>query len=425
MTDLQASPMVARVGTMPKNGQKRYDDGERTWQSMTVLLKNLETDTFGLDEWKQNMLAIGLSMRSDLVLGVSAAAQFDPQTGKLTKDAKDALRKLRGQATDAAKGKAGQNQGTAIHTATERLDLGETLESIGLPYPFNADLRAYDVLKRAMGLQFRPEHVERTVRVTELDVCGSFDRIGTCALLEKQGVLRPGELIIVDVKTEERPLLNLMHIVPQQAGYSRGDGMWNPRTQSYEPMPPVSRGVALIIHVRNGEAVPYLLNLEPGWRSALRAAQQRDDMKASKLELGESGCWAMPVDVKLPAATDLVARQFQAEQEARAAQQTTGEVAVQRADGMYDFQPSPAVSVHSEMQEFRSEMQQFAIDAIGNAVDLSALSVLFTQITASGVAWDGDVARAGEIRGRIVQCPQRALHTRGRCACGWRQGLQP
>lgn len=448
---LQAPQIVARVGTMPKNHQKRYDDGTRTWQSMTVLLKNIETDTWNLDEWFGNMTAIGLSMRPDLILGVSAAAQFD-ERGKLTKDAKNAIRGLRKQALDAAKGKAGANQGNAMHTATERLDLGESLQSIGLPYPFDADLRAYDVLKRAMGLRFDPEHVERTVRIPDLDVCGSFDRVGTCELLERQGMLAPGELIVVDVKTEGAPLLNLIHITPQQAGYTRGDAMWDPRINGYVPMPKVSQNIALIIHVRDGRAVPYVVNLAAGWKSALRAAEQRDELKASKLGLGEPGAWALALDVKLPAGTDIVATQAHAELAAareRAEQvaeralagmltpsdavaiaqsplsdtdlggafkaaAAQGEVAVKRADGMTEWVPAPQAPADPAQQ---------AVDAIGQADSLADLAALFDRVTAAGVLWEGKVARAGELRAGVVQCPQRELHAgTGQCACGWRSG---
>lgn len=439
---LQAPQIVARVGTMPKNHQKRYDDGTRTWQSMTKLLENIETDTWNLDEWKGNMAAIGLSMRPDLVLGVSAAAQFDPVTGKLTKEAKDAIRGLRRQAMDVAKGRAGANQGTAMHTATERLDLGESPESIGLPYPFDADLRAYDVLKRAMGLAFDPRHVERTVRVPELDVCGSWDRIGTCRWLEEKGMLAPGERVIVDVKTEGAPLLNLIHIAPQLAGYVHGDGMWDPAVSDYEPMPAVNQHIGLIIHVRDGAATPYVVNLAAGWKSAQRAAEQRDEMKASKRKLGEEGAWVMALDVKLPAATELVARQAQAELAAAARERSEtlarnalaamsgpapeipptvqGEVAVKLDNGMTTFAPATADDTRGR------EMIRLAIEAIGTAVTLQDLAAIYDNVIGKGVAWDGEVARAGEYRSRIVQCPQRELHSgTGRCACGWREGLVP
>lgn len=453
---LQAPRMVARVGTMPKNHQKRYDDGTRTWQSMTKLLECIETDRWNLDEWFANMTAVGLSMRPDLILGVSAAAQFDPVSGKLTKEAKDAIRGLRRQALDVAKGRAGANQGTAIHTATERLDLGETLEGIGLPYPFDADLRAYDVLKRAMDLTYDPRHVERTVRVPDLDVCGSFDRLGTCRWLEERGMIAPGELVVVDVKTEGAPLLNLIHIAPQMAGYVHGDGMWDPAISDFEPMPAINQHIGLIIHVRDGAATPYVVNLGAGWKSALRAAEQRDELKASKRRLGEAGAWVMALDVKLPAATELVARQAQAELAAAAreraealarnalaamsgevipstiaeasggsfvhnvdgtATEIRGEVAVKLDNGMTTFAPATADDTRER------ETIRLAIEAIGTAATLQDLAAIYDRVTAGGVKWEGEVARAGDYRGRIVQCPQRELHTAGRCACGWREGL--
>jgi hypothetical protein len=477
---MAAAVLSARVGPMrTKNG--RYCDAERTYQRVSNLLKEIETDTWNLDEWRENMLAIGLSMRSDLVLGVAAAAQFDPVTGKLTTEAKSTLRGLRKQALDAAKSKAGANTGTAVHTATERLDLGESVESIGLPAPYDADLRAYEALKQAMRLTFRPEHVERSVRNKTTDNVGTFDRLGECGLLVERGVLAPGELLVVDVKTEGDPLRNMIHIGPQLAEYANSDDMFVPEPRPatdadpngpfagrYEPMPPVSKLVGLMIHVRDGRAVPYLVDLTAGWDGAQAAAAQRDRMKASKTPLGNPGAWAMLVPVDLPQpperpgyeqlVADAAARGpmgFSAPAGMTPAQYVATadlprsalaaavapelaamgnpvaqvvEQSYRGADGLVRWAPIEQVrpELDKALAEAGNPLVRMLADQIDVAPDLARLGELYELAVANGVEWSSTIAYLGERRRMIVECVQRELHVgTGLCACGWTQAQQP
>jgi hypothetical protein len=464
-----------RVGTMHVNGSKRYSDGTETWQRMSTLLKNLKTmaDSEQLIDWKLRQVAIGMSKRPDLVLGVAAAVQLDPETGKLTWDAKKTINSLCKQAGQAAGNSAGSNSGSAMHTATERLDLGDSIEAIGLPYPYSADLQAYATLKKAMGLSFRPEHIERSVRNTELGIVGTYDRFGSCSLLVERGMLAEDELICVDVKTEKDPLLNLIHIAPQLAGYANADAQFVPDPEParaaamagrvatmdeltaghYEDMPKVSKSVGLVIHIRDGRATPLLVNLTEGWEAAKAAAAQRERVKRSNIKLGEPGCWAMPLDVPLPATAAIV--QQAAEKELAAARARvepeyavgdtvtvagvpftkhadlptveqalaavpatvspagTAQVAVRGSDGMVRWEDVPAAD----------PVRQQLIAAIAEADSLPRLAELYELATGNGVTWDGEVAAAGTHRGAIVSCVQRDLHTHGVCACGWHSGM--
>lgn len=467
---------ISRVGKMRVNGQGRYADGFRTWQRTSNLLKNIETDTYNLDEWRENMLAVGLAARPDLVLGVAAAAQFDPVTGKLTKEAKSTLRGLRKQASDAAKSKAGANAGTAVHTATERLDMGESVEQIALPYPYSADLKAYETLVRVMGLRFRPDMIERTVRNTTVDCCGTFDRFGESDLLVERGILAPGELLVVDVKTEADPLLNLIHIAPQLATYANADGMFVPAPTeeneyagTYSAMPNVSKIVGLVIHVRDGRAVPYLIDLSKGWTSAQRAYAQREAMRESKIKLGDEGAWAFALPVDMPPATEIVAAAHArhvaelAQRKAAEGDPTAGlcpncapllvgasadrvdgsdpstpcdtcsqtqistavgteQVAARRVDGNIEWRPAGAIPPGPQ------PLEAMLWEAIQIATDLDELSRLFEQASATGVEWAGPIAEAGIARARIVSCVQRAMHdpaTTSKCACQWTRGMAP
>lgn len=444
MTDLTPPVITGRIGKM-RVVNHRYNDGQQSYQRVSNLLKNIETETFALDEWKANTLAVGLASRPDLVLGVAAAAQYDPATGKLTGEAKSTLKGLRYQAMEAGKSKAGANAGTAVHTATERVDMGESVEQVGLPAPYDADLRAYVALKAKLGLTFRPELIERTVRVSALGAAGTIDRAGECALLVERGILEPDESIIVDVKTEERPLLNLIHIAPQLGTYANADDMFVPEPTAeapnagrYEPMPNVSKLVGLVIHVRNGRAVPYLVNLVEGWDSAQRAFEQREAMKRSKIGLGEPGCWAVPL---LPADPAEAAaerggqrcltcqkpltpgRTHDCGTGAVALPAASGEVqqAVRRPDGNVEWQPAG-------IPPGPQPLEAMLWEAVMAAESLDELGRLFEQATATGVEWAGPIADAGLARSRVVQCAQRAMHdptTTAKCACGWARGMAP
>jgi hypothetical protein len=434
----------------------RYNDGVSNYQRVSNLLKNIETDTYHLEEWKANMLAVGLAGRPDLVMAVKAADERGAD-GKLTKDAKWTIGGLRRQAMDAAKSGAGATIGTAVHTATERLDRGETLAAIGLPYPYSADLAAYETIRKAAGIETSPYFIERSIRLTDWGVVGTFDRIGACSALEDMGVLEPGELCVIDVKTEKDPTMNLLHIGAQLACYANADSLYTGEhaldengapvrdARLYVPMPLVNKVVGLVVHLRDGGANLIPVDLVKGWAAAQAAYAQRERVADAK-----SGSWTFHIPVKLPAATELVARQAGPELAAArerladaqvsaltrdepAGTQVTGggiptpeqaipeSVAVRRPDGMTEFVPA----AQAERPRADDAMAMQAIEAIGTAADMSALADLYERITGAGVPWVGEVERAGSWRAGIVQCPQRELHHgTGRCACGWREWLQ-
>lgn len=426
MTDLAPPTILPRVGTM-KIKNKRYFDGENSYQRTSTMLENLKTwaDTWNLQRWLERQVALGMAARPDLVLGVAAAKQLDPQTGKLTEDAKRTINGLCQQAAAASGNKSGANQGTAVHTATERLDLGETVEQIALPYPFNADLRAYEVLRRAMGLELPIDMIERSVRNRVTDTVGTIDRAGFCTFLREAGLLAHDEMIIVDVKTEQDPLLNLIHIAPQLANYAYAEEIWVPEPTAedeyaghYEPWPyPVSKRFALAIHIRAGRAVPYLINIEAGWESAQAAAAQRDRIKASKVKLGEPGCWAAAVPIELPPATEVVAAAHE-----RGPLGFMAPAGTTREEYVAAAAPAP---VAEPIPDGQQPLEAMLWEAIVNAPDLESLATLFERATATGVAWEGPIAEAGIRRATVIKCPHRALHTGSmvaKCACGWAAG---
>lgn len=459
---------VALSGPMPTGGRWGwYRDHEgNEWQRVSTLIKKVETDRYSLDEWFKRQVAEGLAIRDDLVLAVKAMGRPDPITGWSQSDKK----KLSGIVKDAmaaAKQADGARKGTAVHDLTERLDRGEDIESVvrGLPAGPAQSLRAYDFLRRENG--WRSVEIERTVVNDELECGGTFDRVdlvpGLATLLgpgecqyghsgNHAGTMEPGaELpVIVDVKTETAPWLNGLHIGPQLGIYSRARRMWRPTSGmvkvefsksegpvdfpagEYVPAPCVRQDVAIVVHVLDGAAVPYLINLTEGWEAAEAARAQADREARAKRALGASGAWFFELPgVKRPWVTQMLTEQAVAAQYAdperpmlatamRDAAMAGGEqVAVRRADGNVTWE-TPVQNGTLD------EIDRQAIQTIWSTVEMSGLGRVWEIYTGGTVRrqWGGRVAEAAAARQRTLECPQRALHVGGgRCPCGWVPGI--
>jgi hypothetical protein len=431
---------AVQQGPMPTGGQWGwYRDHEgNEWRRVSKLVKYAETDTYNLDQWMKRQVAEGLAIRDDLVLAVKAMGRPDPvegwskaDKGKLDSIAKDAM--------NAAKQADGARKGTAMHDLTERLDRGEDVENVvkGLPAGPATSLRAYAFLRSANG--WRNIAIERTVVCDELEVAGSFDRIdeipGLTAMLgpgpcqygdECPDVGLPGhsDQAIADVKTETAPWMNGLHIAPQLAIYSRSKRMWEAlpgyvplsyrdgrpkmmadgQTQAttqnghYVRTPCVRQDVGVVVHVLDGKATPYLVNLHEGWEAAQAAYAQMLREQRSKRKLGAPGCWfvAMP-GIKVPAVAQMVTEQA---------------VAAQYAD---PNRPTAAVD----------DLDRQAIETIWSTTDVEGLAKVWDiYVNTVGRQWGGRVAEAADARRRQIECPQRQLHGGGgKCACGWVPGV--
>jgi len=473
-----AKPLPGSMSTRGNYGWYLDHEGVE-YRRASTLLKQVETDTYNLDQWKLRQVAEGLALRDDLVLSVKAMGRPDPVSGWTQAD-KSKLNGIVRDAMGAAKQSDGARKGTALHDLTERLDRGENIESVcrGLPAGPSTILRAYDFMRRSNG--WTNVEIERTVVNDELQVAGTFDRVetiaGLTALMGGSWVCQHGHThgeesnVIADVKSEAEPWRNGLHIPPQLAIYSRAKRMWLPNGASvtfergrndtvtvpagdYVTAPCVRQDVAVVVHVIDGTATPYFVDLTAGWRLAQRAAAQMDDVNASKKRLGEAGAWfvEMPGIVKpkpvqmftdhavatQPASTtaprlvgrDVVAgKRPAAEGELNAAGAEGTFEARRDADGMIRWHPvevtaPPAPSTVPAGNLDEPDRQ--AIEVVWLAGDLDALARVYEIYTGTlGREWKGRVAEAAEARRRQIECPQRALHTgSGKCACGWVTGL--
>lgn len=432
---------MSGASAMPTTGRwgwYRDADGVEK-QRMSSLLKHVETDTYHLDLWKKRQVLVGAAQRDDLIVAAKAIGR--PGSEGFTKEQKGELNKLVKIAEEAAKDTDGGLLGTALHTATERLDRGEPLASIQLPYPYSASLAAYEALRRMNG--WRSVEIERTVWLTEQDVRGTFDRVdevpGLAALLGAGDCQYGDECdghdyelpVVVDVKTEAEPWRNGLHIAPQLAGYSRGKRMYRPEEGRYVDAPCVRQDVAIVVHVRDGDAVPYFVNLAEGWDALLAAVAQRERVKRANRDLGVRDGWFAPLpDVKRPIAAGVVAAGVarEAEQRREAHYAATFPTAALGRDAAIDeaFPLPPAdqrVGVVGTSDAFTN-----LIALIWQADNVDTLAALWQGWTGGGGIWSGPVATAGDARRRQIECVQRYSHGAEhvlKCACGWLPAVRP
>lgn len=495
MTQAVVHPAGARTGPMPTGGRYGwYRDHEgNEFRRVSTLVKKVETDTYNLEQWKLRQVAAGLAVRDDLVLAIKAMGR-EPADG-WTKEDKSKLGGIVRDAMNAAKQADGARKGTAVHDLTERLDRGERLDDVvrGLPEHVARTVRAYDFLRREHG--WRTVEIERTVVCDELEVAGTFDRVeqldtlsallgpGACQYGDAcpdVGLPGHGDTVIADVKTETAPWLNGLHIGPQLAIYSRSRRMWVPTggmvtikiagrdeqvpDGKYVKAPCVRQDVGIVVHLLNGDAVPYFVNLAEGWSAAVAAYEQANREARSKKDLGAAGAWfvAMP-GIRRPAgpsAAELAAGAAQVAADrggqkclvchtsvtpgatnCRQCGHAVAQVATTRADGMVEWRAEPAVGTQvgvggvgfTKVDTVENvatrgpldEIDKSAIEAVWAATDLAAIGRVWEIYTQTvGRTWGGRVAEAGEARRRQIECPQRALHSgNGKCACGWVAGV--
>ncbi len=500
------SSVQARTGSMPTTGRWGwYRDHEgREYRRVSTLVKKVETDTYNLEKWKLRQVGEGLAIRDDLVFALKAMGRPDPVTG-WSKEQKKEIDRICDVAMEVAKtGKGdGAKVGTAFHTLTERVDRGEPIEQVaaGLAAGAAETIRAYAFMREENA--WRTVEIERTVVLDDLEVAGTLDRVdfvpglaqllgpGTCQYDTPErpcddAGLHGGDLpVIVDVKTEEQPWLNGLHIGPQLAIYSRARKMWRPTggthsvttadgSSTYEvsngeyvPAPCVRQDVAVVVHLRDGKSVPYFVNLAEGWEAAQAAYAQMNREARAKRKIGGAGSWFAPVPgVVEPKPAQMLVQTAVAANYADPARPAAGQVGEVVSVGGIDFTRKVAANgdvtvsvpltegaptpdgwrtytaggaetvgghgsmppVNTEAPDPRSDLARLLIEAIWKAVTLDGLAILWNMARDRDVPWTGPVEQAADARRRQIECPQRAMsHVPGtvKCACGWVPAVAP
>jgi hypothetical protein len=242
---------------------------------VTNFAKKLE-DGYTLTAWKQRNVLVGAAQRTDIIAATLAAG-----------DDKTELNRLAEAAMDAAKANVGRETGTALHTLTEQVDSGMT---VNMPSPWREDIEAYSACMAELGTTIR--RMEEVVVIPDLKLAGRFDRL----------VDIDGTTYVMDLKSGADLSYSWMSIAIQLAIYARAETIYDPDTQTHEPMPSVDQRRALVVHLPAGKATatPYWVDLAQGrkgieltnavlkWRStkdvAEPAANLRVDMRGYVVE---------------------------------------------------------------------------------------------------------------------------------------------
>lgn len=235
----------------------RYLIGGKPYTRATTWAKTV-ADQFNLGQWEKRQVARGLTLRADLVAAIAATSDDD----------KDRLNQLCDQAKEAAASSAAANLGTALHAFTERVDRGE---EVHIPAPWDADVAAYRA--KLAELSLVPSLIERIVVCSALGVAGTFDRL----------LATPEGDCIGDLKTGRD--LYWSEVAIQLALYANADALYDPATDTLEPMPKVDRDRGLVIHLPVGKATCEVwdVDINAGWEMAQVCGTVRDWRKRKDL----------------------------------------------------------------------------------------------------------------------------------------------
>jgi len=216
----------------------------------TTIANSLD-DPSALVAWKMRMAAIGLTMRSDILLSISAA-----------QDDKMAVNAYVEEAMEVAGAKTQANIGTAIHALTEKLDLGQEIGPV--PEQWAADIVAYEQTTAQLNIK----RIEQFCVLDKFKIAGTPDRL----------VEYKGELFIADIKTGRIDHPN--NIAMQLAIYAHGLP-YDIDTASRGSWGDVNLQKAIIIHLPAGQGLCKLhfIDIEEGWKGvqfAMRVRKWRD-----------------------------------------------------------------------------------------------------------------------------------------------------
>lgn len=254
---------------------KRNKDGLVAYHRASSFGKLLE-DTTNLVKWQKRQVLMGGARgghdlnRRILAVGDPEEVRGQPQE----RGRKEALNRLVEEAEELAGSNLKSAMGTAIHGATELIDLGESLA--GLHPVLRERAQAYHRFCREQGIvvtsveQFGVEDVHR--------VAGTWDRTGW----------QRGTHKIVDVKTSTSMAFAGITFAVQLAEYSRM-AAYDPKTGERTPHdPPVDLERGVIIHVDRNEGGPvelYDVDLTVGWEWARLVDMVKAAQKAGKASI--------------------------------------------------------------------------------------------------------------------------------------------
>ena len=200
----------------------------------TTVAKALD-DTSNLMDWACRMTAIGLAKRADLLALVSTTPNDDRR----------ALNGICERAKEAGGATLRRDLGTALHAMIEASHADPAYVA---PDPYAADVAAVNAELAAHGFTVAAGMSERMIVMDRYGIAGTFDLI-----LERDGISH-----IADIKTGSSIAYGGLGFAVQLATYANADHLYTQGEAKdgsqdiREPMPDVSKDIAIIIHVEPG-----------------------------------------------------------------------------------------------------------------------------------------------------------------------------
>lgn len=227
---------------------------EERYTRCTTFISCLE-DTTMLKKWAQRVVLLGIGTDHE-VYGRLLAADLDDRGG---------LNAIADAAFESGDGYLAARRGTDMHELTEAWDRMEPFEDVD--DEAMAGLRAYVGLCDRHGLE--PLDIERFVVSDHLRVAGTPDR-RWARYVDSRGVERRN--VCGDLKTGSLDF-SAGKFAMQMAVYAQSDG-YDPETLARKDLG-WDREVGLLVHVRDGEASLYEVDLLEGARGIGLAVEVR------------------------------------------------------------------------------------------------------------------------------------------------------
>lgn len=249
----------------PKDRWGRYlissPDGKQRGYTRVTTISSTTDDTNALKQWANRMVVTGLVNRSDLLAQASTKLED-----------KGALNKICEEAITAGGGSSRANLGTALHSITEQVDLGN---SPAILPGLQADVNAYVAELKRCNIKILKDYIESVVINDTLEYAGTLDRI-----VEVDGVK-----YIADLKTGTDLSYSWRSISIQLNAYAQAEHIYDWKTSKRMPMPDINKEMGIVFHLPAGEArcELYWVDLtagQEGLRLALdvRAWRKRNDI---------------------------------------------------------------------------------------------------------------------------------------------------
>lgn len=259
------------------------DGGPRIPYARASSFGKVLEDTSNLDRWGKRQMIRGVAIDPSILERVPQGPARQ-RGGELSRNDKKALDRLVDAADEAVGSQDKAAIGTAIHAATEAVDLGGDLSAL-TPH-LRERANAYHAFCREWAIKVASVEVFGVEDVNR--VAGTWDRTGTMAWSREA-------LSVLDIKTSSTMDYAGIGFAVQLAEYAHMFA-YDPATEERTPHESMDLDVAWIIHVGREEGSPielFRVDIAMGWRhanlvAAVRAARREGSRAISPVDENEA-----------------------------------------------------------------------------------------------------------------------------------------